>query len=60
MTAEIDAIKESIYDKIAEINDENVLIAIQTIIENIDNSSDDKITNKEDFTSYIKEWVKNM
>ncbi|CAM1351338.1 MULTISPECIES: hypothetical protein [Tenacibaculum] len=60
MTNEIDTIKENIYDKIAEINDENVLIAIQTIIVNIENSREDKITNKEDFTSYIKEWVKNM
>ncbi|WP_435261378.1 hypothetical protein [Tenacibaculum sp. nBUS_03] len=60
MTNEIDTIKENIYDKIAEINDENVLKAIQTIILNIENSREDKITNKEDFTSYIKEWVKNM
>ncbi|SEC21980.1 hypothetical protein SAMN04489761_2408 [Tenacibaculum sp. MAR_2009_124] len=60
MTTEIDTIKESIYEKIAEINDENVLIAIQTIINNIENSKDYQITSKEDFSSYIKEWVKNM
>ncbi|WP_408028939.1 hypothetical protein [Tenacibaculum xiamenense] len=60
MTAEIDTIKESIYEKIAEIHDENVLMAIQTIINNIENSKDDQITSKKDFSSYIKEWVKNM
>ncbi|MGG8495282.1 hypothetical protein ACQY1Q_02595 [Tenacibaculum sp. TC6] len=60
MTTEIDVIKENIYDKIAEINDEKVLIAIQTIIDNIEKSTEDEITNKEDFTSYIREWVKNM
>ena len=60
MTTEIDVIKENIYDKIAEINDEKVLIAIQTIIDNIEKSTEDEITKKEDFTSYIREWVKNM
>ena len=60
MTAEIDTIKESIYEQIAEINDEKVLMAIQTIINNIENSKDDQITSKKDFSSYIKEWVKNM
>ena len=53
-------IKESIYEKIAEINDEKILMAIQTIINNIDSSKDYQVTSKEDFTSYIKEWVKNM
>lgn len=60
MTTEIDVIKENIYEKIAEINNENVLIAIQTLIENIENNNEDKVTSKEDFTSYIKEWVKSM
>ena len=60
MSTEINKIKESIYKKIAEINDEKVLKAIQTIIDNIENSKDYQVTDKEDFTSYIKEWVKNM
>lgn len=60
MTTTADAIKEHIYDKIAEINDENILIAIQTIIENIEINSLDSVTEKEDFAGYIKEWVKNM
>ncbi|MFV0248192.1 MAG: hypothetical protein ACK5H1_04430 [Tenacibaculum sp.] len=60
MTTEINLIKESIYEKIAEINDQKVLIAIQTIIESIQNNNENEITNKQDFTSYIKEWVKNM
>lgn len=60
MTTEIDLIKEGIYERIADINDENVLIAIKTLIDNLEENRDDKSTSKEDFTSYIKEWVKNM
>ncbi len=60
MTTDIDIIKENLYEKIAEIKNEEVLIAIKTIIENIENGSEDITTNKKDFSSYIKEWVKNM
>lgn len=60
MTTTADAIKENIYDKIAEINDENILIAIQTLIDNIEINSLNSVTEKEDFAGYIKEWVKNM
>ncbi len=60
MIAEIDTIKEDIYDIVAEINDENVLIAIKTIIENIHSNTKDENTDKRDLTGYIKEWVKNM
>ncbi|WP_408040821.1 hypothetical protein [Tenacibaculum amylolyticum] len=61
MIAEIDTIKEDIYDIVAEIEDENVLIAIKTIISNIHaNSINDDVTDKRDLTGYIKEWVKNM
>ncbi|WP_299106659.1 hypothetical protein [uncultured Tenacibaculum sp.] len=60
MTASIDLIKEEIYDKIEKIDDENVLEAIKTIINNLEVDAVNKVTQKEDFTGYIKEWVKNM
>ena len=59
-TIEIDTLKEEIYDKIAEIKDENVLLAINTIIDNLDTSSIDKDTHKRDLTGYVKEWVKSF
>ena len=60
MTTEIDVIKENLYEKIAEIDNVQILMAMQTIIENIEKNDEDQYTNKEDFTGYIKEWVKNM
>ncbi|WP_075344235.1 hypothetical protein [Tenacibaculum agarivorans] len=61
MIAEIDTIKEDIYDIVAEIDDENVLLAIKTIIQNIhSNTIDEDVTDKRDLVGYIKEWVKNM
>ncbi|CAL2104679.1 conserved protein of unknown function [Tenacibaculum sp. 190130A14a] len=60
MTASIDLIKEEIYDKIEKIDDENVLEAIKTIINNLEVDAVNKVTQKEDFNGYIKEWVKNM
>ncbi|TCP23572.1 hypothetical protein EV195_10841 [Tenacibaculum skagerrakense] len=60
MLAEIDTIKEEIYDIVAEIDDENVLQAIKTIITNIHSKTIDQVTDKRDLTGYIKEWVKNM
>ncbi|CAL2088828.1 hypothetical protein [Tenacibaculum sp. 190524A05c] len=60
MIAEIDTIKEEIYDIVAEIDDENVLLAIKTIITNIHSNAIDQVTGKRDLTGYIKEWVKNM
>ena len=60
MTISLDIIKEEIYDKIAGIEDEKVLFAIKTIIENLERDEVYKNTEKEDFTSYIREWVKNM
>ncbi|TYQ00369.1 hypothetical protein C7447_101981 [Tenacibaculum adriaticum] len=60
MTIATDTLKEEIYDKLAEINDENVLSAIKTIINKLENDSLDKFTVKEDFSGYIKEWVKSM
>ena len=60
MTATVDLIKGEIYDKIAEINDEKVLLAIQTLITNLEVSDINQVTNKRDLNGYIKEWVKNM
>ncbi|PQJ21631.1 hypothetical protein [Tenacibaculum sp. SG-28] len=59
-TTEIDLIKETLYDKIADIENVNILRAIQTIVESIEKRSDDFVTSKQDFNSYIREWVKNM
>ena len=59
-TIEIDSLKESIYDKIAEIEDEKVLLAINTIIDNLEVNSTDKDTTKRDLTGYIKEWAKTL
>ena len=60
MTITIDTLKEEIYEKLAEINDENILFAIKTIINNLENDSIDEFTTKEDFSGYIKEWIKDM
>lgn len=55
-----DTLKEEIYEKLADINDESILLAINTIIDKLENDSFDRRTAKEDFNGYIKEWVKNM
>ncbi len=60
MITSIDAIKQDIYDRIEDIDNETVLIAIKTLIQNIDTESIDQVTDKRDLTGYIKEWVKNM
>ncbi len=59
-TTEIDLIKETLYEKIADIENINILIAIQTLVESIEQRSDDFVTSKQDFNGYIREWVKNM
>ncbi|MDT7832362.1 hypothetical protein RQM59_08220 [Flavobacteriaceae bacterium S356] len=60
MDISTDLLKDYIYDKIADIDDENVLTAIKTLIDHIQASSDDTITEKENFNSYIKVWLKDM
>ena len=61
MTTNVDVLKDSLYDRIADINDEKVLLAIQTIVNNIQTEVlDEAITRKRDLTSYIKEWAKNI
>lgn len=60
MNVTTDLLKDYIYDKIADIEDENVLEAIKTLIDNLQVMSEDSFTEKKDFNSYIKEWVKDM
>ncbi len=61
MTTEIDTLKDVLYDKIADIQDENVLKAIHTLVDNIKTEElEEAITEKRDLTGYIKEWVKSM
>ncbi|RKF04816.1 hypothetical protein C8N26_0209 [Tenacibaculum lutimaris] len=58
MTTDIDTLKDALYEKIADIQDENVLKAIHTLVDNI--STEEVIIEKRDLTGYIKEWVKSM
>ncbi len=61
MTTDVDILKEALYEKIADIHDENVLNAINTLVDNIQTKGiDGAITEKRDLTGYIKEWVKSM
>ncbi|CAM1351259.1 hypothetical protein [Tenacibaculum insulae] len=61
MTTNVDVLKDSLYEKIADINDEKVLNAIKTLVDNIKTEVlDEAITRKRDLTSYIKEWAKSM
>lgn len=60
MDISTDLLKDYIYDKIADIDDEKVLTAIKTLIDHIQDSSEDTITEKENFNNYIKVWLKDM
>lgn len=61
MTTNVDVLKDSLYEKIAEINDEEVLVAIKILIDNIQTEGiDEAVTRKRDLTSYIKEWAKSV
>ncbi|MDO6742959.1 hypothetical protein [Tenacibaculum soleae] len=61
MTTNVDVLKDSLYDKIADINDEEVLNAIKTLVDNIQiDVLEESITQKRDLTSYIKEWAKSI
>ena len=58
-------LKKNILERIDQIDDLNRLNAIQTILNTLENEqlSLDEINNKletEDFSGYIKEWLKNM
>ncbi|MDE0534811.1 hypothetical protein [Tenacibaculum sp. L6] len=61
MTTDIDTLKDALYEKIADIQNENVLRAIHTLVDNISTEElEEAITEKRDLTGYIKEWVKSM
>lgn len=58
-------LKLRIQQRIAEIEDIHLLNAIQTLLNSLENQQVDadtvqEVLEKEDFTGYIKEWVKNM
>ena len=58
-------LKKNILERINQIDDLNKLNAIQTILNTLENEqlSVDEINNvleTEDFSGYIKEWLKNM
>jgi len=61
----IEELKKDIFDRIIKIDDVNKLTAIQTILNTLENeqlSLDDinDALETEDFSGYIKEWLKNM
>lgn len=60
MNVTTDLLKDYIYEKISDIEDENVLTAIKTLIDNLQVDPEDSFTEKKDFNLYIKEWLKNM
>lgn len=58
-------LKLHIQQRIEKIEDINLLNAIQTLLNSLENEQIDtdtvqEVLEKEDFTGYIKEWVKNM
>lgn len=62
---EKEELKKNILERINQIDDLNRLNAIQTILNTLENEqlSLDQVNNAletEDFSGYIKEWLKNM
>ena len=62
---EKEELKKNIIERIKNIEDLNRLNAIQTILNTLENEhlSLDEVTDAletEDFSGYIKEWLKNM
>ncbi|MBJ2173759.1 hypothetical protein FF125_03275 [Aureibaculum algae] len=58
-------LKKDLIDRINEIDDENKLTAIQTILntlesEHIEFDNKNNALEPEDFGGYIKEWLKSM
>ena len=58
-------LKKNIFERINQIDDLNKLNAIQTILNTLENEQlrVDEVNNvleTEDFSGYIKEWLKNM
>ncbi len=59
MYTSTDLLKEYIYDRVSDIKDENVLLAIKTLVDNL-RIAEDNITEKVDYNKYMKEWLKDM
>ena len=62
---EKEELKKNILERVNQIDDLNRLNAIQTILNTLENEqlSLDEVSNAmetEDFSGYIKEWLKNM
>ncbi len=62
---EIEQLKLHLQNRIGQLDDLNMLNAIQSILNSLENEQIDlgemnDVLEKEDFTGYIKEWVKNM
>lgn len=62
---EKEQLKHHILQRIEKIEDVNLLNAIQSLLNSLENEQIDfndvnQVLEKEDFTGYIKEWVKNM
>ncbi|MDH5413997.1 MAG: hypothetical protein OEW87_07660 [Flavobacteriaceae bacterium] len=62
---EKEELKKNILERVNQIDDLNRLNAIQTILNTLENEqlSLDEVNNAletEDFSGYIKEWLKNM
>ena len=60
MNVTTDLLKDYIYEKIADIEDENILLAIKTLIDNLHLDPENSFTEKKDFNGYIREWLKDM
>lgn len=62
---EKEQLKLHLQRRIAQLDDMHMLNAIQSILNSLENEQIDlgemnDVLEKEDFTGYIKEWVKNM
>lgn len=55
-----DVLKDYIYDKVSEIEDEKVLKAIKILVDNLHKPEDHTSTHPRDLNAYIREWSKNM
>jgi hypothetical protein len=55
-------LKKNLIERIHQIDDLNKLTAIQTILNTLENEqlSLDDVLETEDFSGYIKEWLKDM
>tara|TARA_B100001059_G_C17273112_1_gene304553 strand:- start:12 stop:197 length:186 start_codon:yes stop_codon:yes gene_type:complete len=60
MNITTDLLKDYIYEKITDIEGENILTAIKTLIDNLHLNSENSFIDKKDFNLYIKEWLKDM